>query len=509
MKTAARHTSFREEIYGRCAGLFLLCQYAREQEKAPEFPSRDFLRRLYSESARIEEFLDACGARRNSEWFQFREYVASQKLLSYVGYNVRHIASAARDYTLLIIKSDFEGDTCNSMTGIREAILLLGKELLKTADLFGFSYPDSIPVFDGEGSLSGKLDSDKKLKSVEDPSRTAIYLATKVLNYSEDCEVLDILKERKSKEHAASIPFIVSEGNIRIVETRFHNLQAMYDTYILETDLETTDQDLPVLRSHISMIYHLLESATCLSHFYERHILNLYQGTGFPFKSSLLLDLLYDYFLHYARLYLEVTKKLCRSIIHSYAETSEITVPIPRYRGFHVRPSALIARIAAHYGSPLVMILDDNEYDASQPLELFRANEEINAQKRRLLGDLAEKMKKFNHTLNHSMSAGNTGKILTRMLFDLARKKAIILYDHSIDCSEISYEEYDTFGHALMAISKHYLATGVLDINSDIMVTFRGDNRAISDLQVLSRSGYGEDIFGNNTMLPPELRYLR
>ena len=53
------------------------------------------------------------------------------------------------------------------------------------------------------------------------------------------------------------------------------------------------------------------------------------------------------------------------------------------------------------------------------------------------------------------------------------------------------------------------LATGQIDIQTDLNIAFTGDKRVLSDLELLARSGYGEDSFGNNVTLPKELAYLR
>ena len=40
-------------------------------------------------------------------------------------------------------------------------------------------------------------------------------------------------------------------------------------------------------------------------------------------------------------------------------------------------------------------------------------------------------------------------------------------------------------------------------------VHFEGDKRVLADLEILAECGYGEDSYGNNTILPEELSYIR
>ena len=499
-------SSFIAALNESCGSLFSLAAFAGEQKGRPIFPCKIFLRQIYSESSAAEGFLDSCGARRNSAWFRLRELAAAIKLFSYVCYNVEHIKKAASEYKLLTIEDDFPGDTDKILFQLKDSIFKVCSAILSEAIARGpiakikktdISCEEAVPQI--------HLKADKKLKIIENPEKTAIYIANKVLNYSEDSGALELLKERNKLNYKTRIANSVSEENARIAEAGFHNLQAVYDTYISETDLESGDRSLPILRGHISMIYHLLESATAICHFYERHIMRPYQAAEFPFSGDLLLEILYAFFLHYANQYLTSAKELCRNIIRSYSSTEEIEVEIPRYRGFHVRPSALIAKIAIHYGSPLSMLMNDTEYDASQALELFRANEEINAGKRRIIGEELASYKYF----SYAPDSPQKKPLLASMLYDLIRNKTLVLYDHDIDFNVVAGSEDNTVGETLLTLIKHYMAVGKLDINAPIKVKFRGDSRAIDDLKILAENGYGEDNYGNNIMLPPELSYLR
>ena len=62
-----------------------------------------------------------------------------------------------------------------------------------------------------------------------------------------------------------------------------------------------------------------------------------------------------------------------------------VSVPIPIYMGFHVRPATLVMKIVKHYGSEVKMHLDAETYDAASALDIFRANEKISAKKRQLI----------------------------------------------------------------------------------------------------------------------------
>ena len=50
---------------------------------------------------------------------------------------------------------------------------------------------------------------------------------------------------------------------------------------------------------------------------------------------------------------------------------------------------------------------------------------------------------------------------------------------------------------------------GKIDVESKMSATFIGDKRVLNDIEILAKSGYGEDKFGNNVPLPEKLSYLR
>ena len=149
------------------------------------------------------------------------------------------------------------------------------------------------------------------------------------------------------------------------------------------------DPELPVLRGHISVVLHLLRTATLFAHHYERHInkrlCEARTRQGPLVQADKLLSVLMNYSIANSSLYIDSAVNLCQEKLKRYAEIGQIELPVPQYRGFHVRPSTLISKLVLHYGSNVQMQMGDAVYDASSPLELFRANEKINAQKRRWL----------------------------------------------------------------------------------------------------------------------------
>ena len=500
----------------RCRSLIQLCSLARGKEEDELFPPRNYLRELYKESTGIEEYIDRCGAQKNELWYPFREAVAALKMFSRLFYNLLHIQEAIPRYKLLTIEGDFPSETQVILRNLRSTIFSSSQMMMDRVEecgLFKEGFQDERETY-REDDPSFRFPEDRQIRHIEQPGKTVVYLASKFLNLAEDEDVCEVLREH-GEDYEKLIPSQVNEEILRIVKARFHNLQAHYDTYIFESDIEDQDRKLRTLRSHISITFHLLEIATDLAHYYERHVSGFRRKSREdlrpPLEGGELLRILFDFVLIYAARYLEASKELCRTMIGSYAVEGEIEVPIPNYRGFHVRPSALIAKIVAHYGSQVRMILDGQEYDAGYTFDLFRANEAINAHKRRYIASVIAEVDLPADPACNAAAPGRTNlrKGLQTLFRELKNRNEIILYDMNIGFDEITPDEDETLPELACRFIKHYMSTSKLDVNSDLQVVFRGDRRVLMDLKVLAENGYGEDKFGNNTVLPKTLGYLR
>jgi hypothetical protein len=192
-------------------------------------------------------------------------------------------------------------------------------------------------------------------------------------------------------------------------------------------------------------------------------------------------------------------------MLKKYAEVGQIEVHVPPYRGFHVRPATLISKLVLHYGSEVRMQLDNELYDARLPLELFRANEKINAQKRKFLVSEIVRLK--------LVPQWETGKDLKTIIHEvvlmLAEYSKLILHEQPLQIPDEPAREEGTLLEKVIDEIAQLLVLGKIDIDADMMVTFIGDKRVLEDIKLLAESGYGEDSFGNNIPLPEKLAYLR
>lgn len=483
------------------------------QQTSLENIQRPIIGKLHLEATRCEEIMDYFGSKQNKYWYPFRQTIAVTKSFSSIAYNLLHIQKTAPLYNLQIVDGDFLSETDRVLKVIINSLILNASTMIKIAvrkkipiEKTGYLIESFTELFP-----EGRLQNNRKRRKTRFPSRIAINLATSFLNLAEESRSLKVYKKVSKRDYRNCIPEIISEESMRIMENKFHNLQSIYDTHLQLSDIAQHDKSLPILRGQISLVYHLLETATILVHYIERH--SNYFSRKWKFKRHIeegqCLSMLMEYFINYCDKFIVSSQEVCRTVLRQYSVPGSITVNIPNYRGFHVRPSTLLSKIVHHYGGNVKMQLHDQIYDASMPLELFRANEVINSDKRQYAAKEIMKhylIKKLKMT---KVSSEEMIKKLRIIFLDLLEQKTLLIYESSFSFEELDPVSDETLIDYVKRAITTYLALGKIDISSDLTVTFTGDKRVLKDIKILAENGYGEDLFGNNIVLPSELSYLR
>ncbi len=502
---------FQELISKRARRLLSLANYLSGCSSNNEFLVRSFLGEFFSQSLQMEELLDAYDASNNCKWCLFRSLTAAIKLFSDVSYELLHIQHALPAYRLLPIKGDFVKATKEILGFTGDILIKAAKQMFNRASELKLPVPSET---EHEKSYTeefppGRLPRDCKTRKSESVSEMVALLATAFLNLASESKDVRAASRAKPEEYLSYAEHSITEESLRTLELHFHNLQSQYDTYVSGTDAEKQDKDLLVLRGHISVVFHLLRTATLCTHYYERH-LNKQPCEIMGLREALLngddlLRVIMSYSVTYISSYIDCAENLCRQMLKRYAEIGQVEVSVPPYRGFHVRPATLIAKLALYYGSEVRMKLDDETYNASSALDLFRANEKINSQKRKFLSAEIVRLK--------IVPDWATGKDLKTIIRDavlmLAEKSRLIVYEQPLQIPDEPAGKEGTLLEKIIDEVARLLALGKIDINSDMTVTFVGDKRVLADIKLLAEAGYGEDKLGNNIPLPEKLAYLR
>jgi len=508
---AIEENDFRAFLAGRTVGLLRAAAYVSQRDTGSTALTRPLLGELLSQSSQIEEILDSYGARNNRRWRHFRAHMAIIKRFSGAAYELLHIQHVLPSYRLVPIEQDFNSATNDAVAFTCDVIVKTARRTLKEAARLGLPAPTDIPPA-GTYDVSlphGKLPNDLATRKVESVSETVTRLTTAYLALAAQSDLLHLVARTGPQDYASCLPNPVNAGALRHLQHEFHNMQSLYDTFVSSTESEQIDPALPVLRGHISVVLHLLHTATAFTHYCERHIHNQgCRGKGRPdalVDGDALLRILLGYSITFASHYIAAGKSLCHDMLKRYAEVTRATMPVPRYRGFHVRPSTLVAKIVLHYGSDVQMILDGHGYDASSPLEIFRANEDINAQKRRWLAAEIAKLPQIECCARNA----NIQTASKSILLELASQGRLVIYEQPLElppapaCCEGSVLE------RVVEEVARLQAMGKIDIHADLTIDFVGDKRVLADIKLLASNGYGEDNSGNNIPLPKTLSYLR
>lgn len=508
--TVMTNKKFRELIAKRARTLLGLTRHISEFKSTKDIMIRPLIGALLWQSTQIEEFLDEYGAGGNCQWCAFRSLTAAIKHFSDVSYELLHIRYSLPTYRLLPIKKDFAQATENTLEFTGGVLQQAAKKMLTKAEQLDLPIPTLRlnEEFYNEELPPGYLLHDCQTRKIE-IAETVTLLATAFLNLAVESEEVRAASRIKPEKFASYVRNSVTEKKLRSIELQFHSLQSLYDTYVSGTEAAKLDSDLPVLRGHISVVFHLLRTATLFVHHYERHVNKQFCSSPYRLepiaKADILLDVLMSYSITHINLYIGCAENLCHEMLNRYAEIGEVEVPVPSYRGFHVRPSTLIAKIVLHYGSAVQMKLDDDTYDASSPLGLFRANEKINAQKRRWLAQEIVRLKLDSKQDDEK----DFDAIIRELVLKLAGESKLILYEQPLQLPEGPARKEGTLLEKVVDELARLLAIGKIDVDTHMTVNFIGDKRVLADIKLLAESGYGENQFGNNVPLPEELPYLR
>jgi hypothetical protein len=498
---------FLDLISRRSRVLLEAAQYLSTHAAQSNLLTRPLLGDILSHASQIEELLDAYGARNNQQWQPFRSLVATIKLYSNVGYELLHVHRALPSYHLLSLQRDFGRATEQTLDyTCRILAEATAHFLIKSAEL-GISIPPPVdPARYEEHMPEGRLEQNLATRKSETVAKTVTLLATAFLNLAAESKPTLPSGNVGPEEYEEYLKASITEERLRSLEFRFHNLQSLYDTYVSKTETEDLDPDLSVLRGHISVVMHLLRIATDFCHYYERHIQRKHQVSGGYNDPQPLLSSLMNYAVSFAGNFLASAEVLCQNMLKRYTEIGTVEVTVPQYRGFHVRPSTLVSKLVLHYGSRVKMELDNEYYDAASPLELFRANEKINAQKRKWL---AEEILRLQLVPEHLQADQDIRAMIHTIVMTLAETSKLIIYEHPLTLKDNLPRRDSRLMEQVTDEIARLQAHGKIDIGTNLKIRFIGDKRVLSDIKLLADSGYGEDNFGNNIPLPEGLAYLR
>lgn len=344
---------------------------------------------LTKEAMELEEFLDDHGARNNKQWVFFGELVASIRNYASTGYIINHILRRITFYKLKGNHvSAFIKDAHKRLTFLDESIIALFTHLRQEAERLGLkTVPIKLNEQDYEDNIATKiLPQNLNDEGVQDVQENVLRVASAFLKAVDSSEDVFIKKKIPLKGiDSGIIPEKINEETLRHLESHVHNAQSMYDTYVQKTTLEVENPVFSQLRGYISITLHLLGTAKELSHFFERHEATIRMEITKKKIDKIIsrkkvLDTVINFAIYYYSIFASDGKTIAKEITEKFTAVDSVKLNVPEGLGFHLRPSTLVAKIANHYGSPVVMIAGDKQFDAGSVIDLMWAGGMIKKQ---------------------------------------------------------------------------------------------------------------------------------
>lgn len=509
------YKTFARLIASRSAKILHISQHFQKTDSDSFVLTRPLLSIIQAESTHLEEFLDAYGARTNQLWLPFRVQIAVLKNFSIAGYELLHIYHSSPHYQLSSQQQNFASDTRDAINYVTCTISCGLRLLLVQAEKLGIApTPIKRQLNFNERLPKGRLPRDRQSRRAESIKERITHLATSFLHRTEDARFLAKIAACNPTDFESLNFELLNEASLREMESKIHNLQSLYDTFIGDSRTEDADPDLRRFRGHSSAALHLTRVTTIFIHFYERHVKNnrefLYcRQSGCCLEGEWFFTILTKYLAYYSHTFLETARDLCKQMLARYAEVEMRDIAVPPFIGFHVRPSSLVAAIVRHYGSDVTIISeDDSVIDARFPFEIQRTNERINQLKREHIFaklhdiDFSHQSDSFTHGGKDRVSAVRSA------IMQLATLNLLRIYSFSMPIEEELKTFNGSFIEALRAVITAFQRIRVVDVNYNVTVCFRGDRRVLKDIEILAKNGYGETDQGVNIPLPKELEYL-
>jgi len=346
-----------------------------------------FTKKLYSKlvttSRILEDFLDFHGAKTNKEWVFYRELAATIQHLSLACYSQRHVLNRLNFYSFENdYEKTFKQEAVETLKIIQNAIKFAGFSAIEEARRLNINVPETgynmsyFPGISSSQQLDHNID-DFSYSHKQQENLTRI--ATEFLEVIKEFDQFAFYERYDLKKIHEIVPEQINEVTIRRYEMLIHNIQSSFDSYVVNIKSSSEKLMLDQLRSHFSIVFHILQVLGRLLHFYERHLYdtgfkdvykNVSISLSYVIDPAVLLDRSVNFCMFYAWKFLSSGKAIASQILNENMETSLIEVTIPKDRGFHSRPSLLVAKIVQHYGGEVKMLVKSDVFDAASVLDI-------------------------------------------------------------------------------------------------------------------------------------------
>ncbi len=361
-------------------------EFLRVQAAMSRRDPRDWVKRQLAElverSHEFETFLDDFDARNNKTFCFLAELVASVRGFGTVASTLRHLVSRFPRYNVAFESPDaaaFLAETERTSRFVGRAIVALLRAVAHECEVLKIASP--AVESRGDSAIHGEtprkvLPHNIDEEDIHGEDQKICEVATKFVRAfdqlawagEKQIEGVDPLRRTISERF--------DEERARHYESLVHSIQSKYDTYVKGTSIEARNASLPRLRGHASTALHLLQIATHLVHFYERHENDIRFEAAKARIATLVdkgevLDRTVNYCLYFAGRVMGAGKRFAGEALSSFLTVRRLEVELPTGTTLHARPISLIVKVVQHYGTHVELEIDGESCSANSIMQMI------------------------------------------------------------------------------------------------------------------------------------------
>jgi len=383
MSEAELQTEFIPELATVTEVLFDIIVELRDEHSLPD---REMCFLLSKEVDKTETFLDDYGATNNKKFFYFRELIASMRWIDVAIFHAVHLFARFDNYAMALEYKEwtqFLSQAKEALVFYTQGLKNLGEELIREAETLGIHHQKKKDGREKTFGLIQKkiLPPDIDENVVRNEQEWVLEIMRKFLEACEQFTVFACGKEPAER---------VSEESLESYRSLFNRIQALYDSYLKNTNAEHRLPDLKIIRGHASVPLHLLEIGRALMHFYERHSDRIRQypsavKIGRLVKKEEIKTNVSAFVLAEALKFVTRGKEISRSIFEALGvdpedyilDTKVLMIPAYRIEDFHIRPIMPLTQIAAKFGAESYLYFNRKKYNLKSAIEMAIAIPDI------------------------------------------------------------------------------------------------------------------------------------
>ncbi|MFW2331786.1 MAG: HPr family phosphocarrier protein [Nitrospinota bacterium] len=337
---------------------------------------------LLHEAEKLEIFLYDHGVKKNRYWRFYAELVASTRNYALAGFHISHAVTRYLEYFAdekIKVADKFQVATEEVVNYITVSLTSFYKVMLTELQSRGIVVEQAAKISaDWSQAITSQLPYTIEGEADQDDAQRVNSICQSYRSIVKSYQNQRLHQRLKVGSLDKLVPHIINETALADFQSKLHNVQSEYDTYISGGKLESSNSDLVKLRGLIAVPMHILESTRWLVHFYERHEGEVRKYDDRADISQIasneeLFEVIVNYALKYCSKFMSQGNLLAEKLLSLLMTKDRITLAVPDPNGFHARPATYLSLVTKEYGLDIFMYVDNRKFDCRSVLEIMEA----------------------------------------------------------------------------------------------------------------------------------------